>query len=164
MSAQSAASRDDLDLEFWTRRREVYEHPIAVLLAISSGGALGALARYGVGIAFPYLPGGMPWATMVVNGSGCLLIGMLLTLITGDSPVQRLLRPFLGVGMLGGYTTFSTYVLDIQQALAAGNPRTALVYLGLTLVLGLLAVWVGLLLAQGLHWLYRSGRRTGGIR
>lgn len=164
MSAQSATSRDDPDLEFWTRRRAVYEHPIAVLLAISSGGALGALVRYGVDTAFPYLPGGMPWATMVVNVSGCLLIGMLLTLITGDSPAQRLLRPFLGVGILGGYTTFSTYVLDTQQAFVAGNPRTALVYLGLTLVLGLLAVWAGLLLAQGLHWLYRSGQRTGGIR
>jgi len=164
VSAQSAASREDPDFDLWTRRLEVYERPIVVLLAISSGGALGALARYGVGTAFPYLPGGMPLATMVVNVSGCLLIGMLLTLITGDSPAHRLLRPFLGVGVLGGYTTFSTYVLDIQQALAAGNPPVALVYLGLTLVLGLLAVWAGLQLAQGLHWLYRSGRRTGGTR
>ncbi|MFC7584663.1 fluoride efflux transporter FluC [Nonomuraea antimicrobica] len=75
--------------------------------------------------------------------SGCLLIGVLMTLIDQVWTGRRLLRPFWGVGVLGGYTTFSTYVLDIHTALRAGAPGVALAYLAATLVAALPAVWAG---------------------
>jgi CrcB protein len=115
----------------------------SVLAVISVGGALGALARYGLGVAFPHAKGGFPWATLGVNVSGCLLIGVLMVLIAEVWPARRLIRPFVGTGILGGYTTFSTYVVDIQQLLAAGRPALAFGYLAVTVAGALAAVYAG---------------------
>lgn len=142
-----------------TQRRELRQHPATVLTAISCGGALGALARYGLSAVFAHPPGGMPWATLGINASGCLLIGVLMVMVTDVLPGQRLLRPFLGVGVLGGYTTFSTYIVDIQQALAVGAAHVALTYLALTVVLAMLAVFAGSVLTRGLLRLLHSTRR-----
>ncbi len=60
----------------------------------------------------------------------------------------RLIRPFLGVGVLGGYTTFSTYMLDARTLLAEGRPWVALAYVAATLVTGLLAVWAGVVVGR----------------
>jgi CrcB protein len=68
-------------------------------------------------------------------------------LIAERFPDQRLIRPFFGVGVLGGYTTFSTSVVDVQRTAAAGAPGVALLYLGGTVVAALLAVWAGTALA-----------------
>ncbi|PRY34111.1 fluoride efflux transporter FluC [Umezawaea tangerina] len=111
---------------------------LRVLGAVACGGALGALARYGLGVAFPY----GPWTVLVVNATGCLLIGVLMGL-TEDV----LLRTFLGTGVLGGYTTFSTYVVDFQRFASQGRPAIAVAYLGGTLALALLAVYSGTALA-----------------
>ncbi|MEV5410102.1 CrcB family protein [Thermopolyspora sp. NPDC052614] len=113
-----------------------------VLAAVSLGGAVGAMSRYVVTLAFPVAPGGFPWAVFVINVGGCLLIGVLMALVGEGRPAHRLIRPFLGVGVLGGFTTFSAYVLDVQAALAAGRPATAVAYLGGTLVAALVAVAV----------------------
>jgi CrcB protein len=114
-----------------------------VLAVVSAGGAIGALARYGLGVAFPHAKGAFPWATFGVNVSGCLLIGVLMVLITEVWPARKLVRPFVGTGVLGGYTTFSTYIVDIQQLLAAGRPTAAFGYLVTTAVSALAAVYVG---------------------
>lgn len=127
-----------------------------VLAVISAGGVVGALARYGLGVALPHPRAGFPWATFGVNVSGCLLIGVLMVLVTDVWPTQRLVRPFLGTGVLGGYTTFSTYILDTQQLLAAGAARTALVYLAGTLLAALVAVQAGITAAR---LAVRSSRR-----
>ncbi|GAA3955618.1 fluoride efflux transporter FluC [Actinoplanes auranticolor] len=113
--------------------------PLPVLAAISAGGVLGALSRYGIGVAWPHDPRGFGWSTWIVNVSGCLLIGILMVLVTRLRPEQRLVRPFWGVGVLGGYTTFSTASVDVLRA----APGTALLYLGVTLIGALLAVWAG---------------------
>jgi CrcB protein len=110
-----------------------------VLLAVSAGGVLGAVSRYGIGVAWPHDPRGFPWATWAVNVSGCLLIGVLTVLIARLAPDRTLLRPFWGVGVLGGYTTFSTASVDVLRA----APGPALLYLGMTLIGALLAVWAG---------------------
>lgn len=110
---------------------------------ISIGGVLGALARYGLSVAWPHHLGDFPWATWTINVTGCFLIGVLMELITRRWPGQRLIRPFFGVGLLGGYTTFSTSVVDVLLA----RPAVALLYLGATLVGALLAVWAGSALA-----------------
>ncbi|GIM90918.1 fluoride efflux transporter FluC [Paractinoplanes toevensis] len=114
-----------------------------VLAAVSAGGVLGALARYGLAAAWPHPAGGFPWSTLVINVSGCLLIGVLMVIVTEVAPGRRLLRPFLGVGFLGGYTTFSTYIVDIYRTAEAHAPWVALAYLGLTLAGAVAAVWAG---------------------
>ena len=117
--------------------------PLPVLGAISAGGALGALARDGLATAWPHPASGFPWSTFVINVSGCLLIGVLMVLVIEVVPHRRLVRPFLGVGVLGGYTTFSTYIVDIHKAASAGAPWVALGYLASTLIAAVLAVWAG---------------------
>lgn len=134
----------DSDVDMHDPRQRAELRP-SVLVAIAAGGALGALARYGVTVALPART--FPWATFGVNVTGCLLIGVLMVLITTRWPNARLLRPFAGVGFLGGYTTFSTYVLDIRNTVDAGHPALALAYLAGTLVAALAAVWAGMALA-----------------
>lgn len=132
----------DVDLHVSADRTELGAHPAAVLGAIAAGGVLGALARAGAQTAVPHPPTGFPWATFGVNLAGCLLIGVLMAVLTAR-PAGPLVRPFLGVGVLGGFTTFSTYAVDVQRTVAAGAPGTALAYLAATLVGALLAVWTG---------------------
>lgn len=115
----------------------------SVLLAISAGGVLGALSRYGLGELIPHRTGEWPWSTWLVNTSGCLLIGVLMALITDVWRGRPLLRPFLGVGVLGGYTTFSTAMVEVQQLVQAGRPGTGLLYLAGTLLAALAAVTLG---------------------
>ena len=122
-------------------------HPLSgqggACAVIAVGGAGGALARYGAGLALPTAPGAFPLATFLVNVLGCLLIGALMVLITEGTTVHPLIRPFLATGVLGGFTTFSTYAVDAQQLLAAGRWATASAYLVGTLVAAVLATWIG---------------------
>jgi CrcB protein len=124
-----------------------------VLAVISAGGVLGSLARYGAQAAFPHTRDGFPWATFGINVVGSLFIGVLMVIVAEVGAGRPLLRPFVGVGVLGGFTTFSTYVVDIHQATRAG---IALAYLAATLVGALAAVWAG---AVGAGWAIRSRRR-----
>jgi fluoride exporter len=132
-----------------------------VLLVISAGGALGSLARWGVGELLPWSGAGFPWATFVENVSGGLALGLLMVFLLDVWPPRRYLRPFLGVGLLGGYTTFSTYMLDTRTLLADGHVAAALGYLFGTLVAGLLAVAAGVVLARSL---VRLGERRHRLR
>jgi CrcB protein len=138
----------DVDLRRPWQRFELRRAPWAVLSVISAGGIVGACARHGLALAWPHRVGEFPWATLAANVSGCLLIGVLMVLITEVWSAHRLLRPFLGVGILGGYTTFSTYALDIQQMVTAGAARTALVYLAGTLAAALAAVYAGIVVTR----------------
>ncbi|WP_020388019.1 fluoride efflux transporter CrcB [Kribbella catacumbae] len=112
-----------------------------VLLAIAGGGAVGASARYLIGLGWPAPAGSLPWATMVINLVGCALIGVLMVLVSEVWVGQRLLRPFLGTGVLGGFTTFSTYAVDLQQLIADRHPITAVTYLLATVIGAIAAVW-----------------------
>ena len=133
----------DVDLHVPAQRRELQRAPRAVLTAVSAGGALGALARYGATLAWPHRPGTFPWATFAVNVTGCLLIGVLMVLVTEVWVAHELVRPFLGTGVLGGYTTFSTYAVDVQQLLVLQRPGLALAYLFGTVFAALVGVWLG---------------------
>ena len=79
---------------------------------------------------------------------GSLLIGILMVLVVEVWEAHPLVRPFLGVGILGGFTTFSTYVVDVQRLVDAGAAGTALAYLAATLTAALVAVYVGLTIAR----------------
>ncbi|MFF1869257.1 fluoride efflux transporter CrcB [Kitasatospora herbaricolor] len=136
---------------------------------VAVGGALGASARYGAGLWWP--TGGaeqFPWTTLLVNVAGCAVIGVFLVAVTEGRPVHPLVRPFFGTGVLGGFTTFSTYAVDIHRLFDEGRPGAAVAYLGLTLLAALGAVGA----AAGLtRWLIRRpvpfgrfGRSGGGVR
>ena len=121
--------------------------------AIALGGMLGASGRYALELAWAHPDGSVPWATMLTNASGCLLIGVLMVYVVEAGPGagrHRLVRPFLGVGVLGGYTTFSTYAVQTDALLARGRPLLALGYLLGTLLAALLAVVLGVTVARTL--------------
>jgi len=134
----------------------------AVLAAIAAGGVLGAEARYGLGVLLPHTPGQWPWATWLVNVTGCFLIGILMVVITEVTAPHRLVRPFLGVGVLGGYTTFSTAMVDVQQMALAGHGGAALGYLLATVTAAVAAAFAGVVLtrASAALWMRRGARRT----
>ncbi|MET7946927.1 CrcB family protein [Micromonospora sp. NPDC005324] len=140
----------DVDLRVPADRGELTARPATVLAAIAAGGVLGALARAGLQHAFPHPPSGFGWATFTINTFGCLLIGVLMAVLGHLDGGPPLARPFLGVGVLGGFTTFSTYAVDVQQAIVAGAPGTALAYLAATLLGALVAVALGDAVTAGL--------------
>jgi CrcB protein len=117
-------------------------------LVVALGGVLGALARWGVSLGLPHTPGTWPWATVTVNLTGCLVIGALLAVLLARYPTHPWLRPFLATGVLGGYTTFSTFAVDVVALVDAGRAPLALGYLLLSVLGGLLAVVVGLALGR----------------
>ncbi|MFF2361334.1 fluoride efflux transporter CrcB [Streptomyces sp. NPDC058122] len=114
-----------------------------VVAAVSLGGTVGASARYGAGLLWPTPDGTFPWTTFTINVVGCAVIGVLMVLVTDVRSVHRLARPFFGTGVLGGFTTFSTYAVDIRDLVGTGHPGTGLVYLAATLFAALAAVWIG---------------------
>ena len=113
----------------------------SVIAVVAVGGALGAAGRYGASLLWPTPSGSFPWTTLIVNAVGCAVIGIFLVLITDLWAAHRLVRPFFGTGVLGGFTTFSTYAADIQHLVATDHARTALMYLAGTLLAALGAVW-----------------------
>ncbi|MFG2625029.1 fluoride efflux transporter CrcB [Streptomyces sp. NPDC048473] len=116
-------------------------HQGSVVAVVALGGALGASARYGATLIWPTAPGGFPWTTLIVNVIGCAVIGVFMVVISDAWAAHRLVRPFFGTGVLGGFTTFSTYAVDIERLVDGGRARTGLAYLGLTLLAALAAVW-----------------------
>lgn len=103
-----------------------------LIAAIAVGGVLGAEARYGLSLAIPHSDRQFPWSTVVVNITGCLLIGVLTALLRERPARHRLTRPFLGVGVLGGYTTYSSFAVEVQRLLLHHRPLIALGYVVIT--------------------------------
>lgn len=130
-----------------------------ILAVIALGGALGSLARYGVGEALPHRPGEFPWSTFVENVAGSFLLGVLMIVVLEVRPATRYLRPFLGVGVLGGFTTFSTAMLDTHALAQEGVPLLLVAYLAGTVVSVLVAVAAAVALTRAAAGVGR-GRRT----
>ena len=129
-----------------------------VVAAVSAGGAIGAMARHALTLAFPASPGAFPWTLFAVNVGGCLLIGVLMAALGEGRGARPLLRPFLGTGVLGGFTTFSAFVYDVRLLLDAGRPGIALGYLAATLAAGLAAVALAVRVTR---LVLRRGRAAG---
>ena len=83
----------------------------------------------GRGVLWPHDPSQIAWSTFAVNVAGGFLLGLLMVFVSDVWPPHRYVRPFLGVGVLGGFTTFSTYMLDTHAIFVAGRPSIALLYL-----------------------------------
>ncbi len=124
----------------------------ADLAAIAVGGGLGGVARYLLSTAFP-AGHGFPWAIFAVNASGCFCLGLLMIYLLEVWPPRRFLRPFLAVGLIGGYTTFSTYAGGVMTLLTGRAPALADAYALTSVVAGLVAVWLGL----------KAGRTAAGL-
>ncbi|MFJ8888654.1 fluoride efflux transporter FluC [Streptomyces sp. NPDC102402] len=130
-----------------------------VLAVIAAGGAVGATARYAAMSAWPAGGDGFPWAVLTVNVTGCALIGVLMVLAAERATVAHpLVRPFLGVGVLGGFTTFSTYAADVARLLTRQEVGTAMAYAAATAVAALGAVWGAAAVTRALA--DRRGRAT----
>src|SRR3954454_9060675 len=159
MTTQHQAPVDpDVDLHVRTQRRQRTWDP-AVLAAIAVGGVLGAEARYGLGVLLPHHPGQWPWATWLINVSGCFLIGILMVVIAELTSPHRLVRPFLGVGVLGGYTTFSTAMVGVQQMALAGHEGAALGSMAATVTAAVVAAFAGVIATRAVAALWRRRRR-----
>lgn len=123
-----------------------------LLLLAAAGGAIGSAARYLVNVAALRAWGpAFPWATLIVNAVGCLAMGFLAEAIASRFDASATLRTFLMTGILGGFTTFSAFSLDFAQLLERKAHLSAALYLGASVGLSLLGVFVGLALARS--WL-----------
>lgn len=129
-----------------------------VLLAIALGGALGALARYGVSEGVHVAKDSFPWATFWENVSGSLVLGVVLVLIVERFPPSRYARPFAAVGFLGAYTTFSTYAIETVLLTKDGHADLAAVYVLGSLAAGFVAAWIGIVLARSVPLRVRARR------
>lgn len=122
------------------------------LLLIFLGSGAGGLARYAcAGWTQRWANGAFPLGTLVVNVSGCLLVGFLAAALGGRMLVREEYRVALLIGLLGGYTTFSTFGLETFALLNDGQGWRAALNITASVVLGLAAVWFGHRLAE--HWL-----------
>jgi CrcB protein len=115
-----------------------------VLAVISLGGMLGSSARYGIARLIPTAEGGFPWATFWTNLSGSFLLGLFLIVILERLPHSRYLRPFVATGIIGAYTTMSTYLVETALLVKDGHASTGLLYGIGSLVAGLVLAYAGI--------------------
>jgi CrcB protein len=119
-----------------------------IYVSAALGGALGALARWALGEGLPHSPDDWPWSTLLVNLTGCLLIGVLLAVLLARFPRSPWLRPFLAVGVLGGFTTYSGFAMDVVRLTGAGRAALAVAYVVASVLGGVVAVVAGLVVGR----------------
>ena len=123
-------------------------HRPGVLGVVALGGMIGSSARYGIARALPVHPGDVPWATLVTNLAGSFLLGVVLAVVAHRMPGHRYARPFLAGGVLGGFTTMSTFQVETALLLGDGRAATALVYVLVSVAGGTLLTLAGLSLGR----------------
>jgi CrcB protein len=123
-------------------RRPVWARP-GILAAVATGGVLGAVSRYELSLAIAGAPGSFPVSTFVINVTGSLVLGALLTLIVERWRPSEYVRPFAATGFLGAYTTWSTFMVDTDDLVKGGHVAVAAAYVAASLVGGLAAVYLG---------------------
>ncbi|HTK15308.1 MAG TPA: fluoride efflux transporter CrcB [Acidimicrobiia bacterium] len=115
-----------------------------VLVAIAIGGALGALARYGISRWIHVATDTFPWATFWTNIAGAFVLGLFLTVAIERFPARRFPRPFFAIGFLGAFTTFSTMAVETVTLIKDGVALLGVVYLLVSIVAGLLVAFAGI--------------------
>lgn len=118
------------------------------LLLLGAGGAAGSMARYGVSyIISKYVDHPFPFATLAINVVGSLIIGLLFGVLSRHQ-MQQGTYLLLASGFCGGFTTFSTFALENVNLMQKGQSFTALLYIGISIILGLMLCKVGIWLAS----------------
>jgi CrcB protein len=115
-----------------------------VLAAVSAGGGIGSLARYAITTAWPVTDGQFPASTLAVNTSGSFLLGFVLVLLIERLPPSRYARAFIAVGVIGAFTTFSTFAVDTAQLGRDGHAETAAAFFVISVLGGLAAAQLGI--------------------
>lgn len=131
---------------------------------VLAGGAVGAPVRYLIGLHRATPGGGLPWSTGAINVTGAFLLGALLEALTRagrDTGARRALRLLLGTGVLGAFTTYSTFAVEVDLLVRARASRVAAAYALGSLAAGLLAALAGILVAAGAHRARASGSPAG---
>lgn len=136
---RSTSSSATSTVSGWLAR--LFDNQLTVIVAVSVGGGIGAGLRYAAGLSWPAAPTAFPWTTLLINVVGSALIGVLIVMVE-VLRIHRLARPFLGTGVLGGFTTFSAFAADVERLVAGGAARTALAYFVATPVLVMTSVWL----------------------
>ncbi|AIG30548.1 fluoride efflux transporter CrcB [Flavobacterium psychrophilum] len=118
---------------------------------IALGGGLGSVLRYLTTLVInKYVQTTFPYATFVTNIAGCLLIGLFFGYLEKQNAVSPYLKFFLITGLCGGYTTFSAFSNENIQLLQSNQILIAFLYISLSVFLGLMATWTGLIIAKEL--------------
>jgi CrcB protein len=116
-------------------------HPdLSALAVVALGGGIGSVLRYALSRAVHPAADGFPTATLIINLSGSLLLGALVVAVTEVWRPHHLLRPLLGTGLLGGYTTFSTFAMETRGSTAG----VGIVYVVASVAGGMIAAWLGM--------------------
>lgn len=123
----------------WAHRR------LDVLGAVAAGGALGSLARYEITRTFPVEPGRFPTTTLTINTAGSFVLGVVLVLLIERLPPSRYARAFLAVGVIGAFTTYSTFAVEAAQLVADHHLATATAFVAASIGGGLAAAWLGII-------------------
>jgi len=119
------------------------------VLAIGIGGAIGSLLRFWMSTwVHSFVSRGFPYGTLTVNVLGCLAIGVLFVLFTERFSDNTVLRAGLLIGVLGGFTTFSTFSIETFNLIEQGAPLKALVNMGLSVALCVGGTWLGVILGR----------------
>ncbi len=132
---------------------------------IMLGGATGTAARASLEVLFPPSPGGIPWITFAINLTGSFVLGLLLEALSRTGPDRGALRAArltLGTGFLGGFTTYSTFMVETADRLRSGHGGLAVAYLIVSVVACLAAAALGISTAARVHRL--RPRVDGGRR
>jgi fluoride exporter len=145
---EGSPSQADVDPDLLLRRSARPRYAPQILVAIAVGGVLGTLARYAVSRIVHVAPDSFPWATFIVNVTGAFVLGVLLTLMIERWPPSRYARPFLAIGFLGAYTTFSTFMVEADLLVKDGAADVAVLYVAGSLVAGFVAVYLGIVVGR----------------
>jgi CrcB protein len=126
-----------------------------VLVAIFVGGCAGGVARYGLDRTWPAGAGQFPWTIFAINTGGAFVLALVVVIAVGVVP-SRYLRPLVGTGFCGAFTTFSSIVVTADQLTAHGHPGLAIGYLAASIGAGLVAAWLGLVAGRTIEAVRRS--------
>jgi CrcB protein len=128
-------------------------HPLAATGLVALGGGVGAVLRYQAGRALTALLGpatvaAFPWATLLINVSGSLAMGLLAGWLARNGTASETWRLLIGVGLLGGFTTFSAFSLELMLLIERGEATTAFAYALISVLAGVTALYVGLIVMR----------------
>lgn len=127
--------------------------PVLASLYVTLGGGVGSLLRYQTGRALTWSFGpqtmtAFPWATLTVNVTGSLIMGGLMGFLARQDSGGEVWRLLIGVGLLGGFTTFSSFSLEMMMLIERGQPALALTYAAVSLFAGLTALYIGMIIMR----------------